>query len=67
MFNNYHKQTKSDKLVINKETKLPVYERSIFSRLSAIKRELGISNKPTVLTHDQRWNNICNHVNILSL
>lgn len=65
MYTNTQKQTNSGKPVINKETKLPIYDRSVHSRLSAIKKELGVTNTPS--THDQIWSSISNHCRILGL
>jgi len=62
--NSFQTQTKSGKPVINRQTKLPEFNRSVHHRINAIKKELGyINNKPN---HDQIWASICVSVSMLS-
>lgn len=62
--NTFQTVTKSGKPVINKQTKLPEFNRSVHSRINHVKSQLGyINNKPN---HNQIWASICTSVTILT-
>lgn len=63
MANSFQIQTKSGKPVINRETKLPEFNRSVHYRINQIKSQLGyVNNKPS---HDQIWASICTSASVL--
>lgn len=62
--NTFQKTTKSGKPVINKQSKLPEFELSVYTRINLIKKELGIIGK---LSPEQRWDMIINEINLLEL
>ena len=62
--NTFQKTTKSGKPVINKQTKLPEFELSVHTRIALIKKQLGITGKPSP---EQRWDMIINEINLLEL
>jgi hypothetical protein len=64
MLNSFQKQTGSGKPVINKHTKLPEFERSVFSRIKAVKEQLGIFGKPT---DEQREEMLYNELSLISM
>lgn len=72
--NSFQTQTKSGKPVINRQTKLPEFTKTINQRLHMVCKELGIETKwcdKTLkvipqYTPEQRWNNICTSMSVLT-
>lgn len=65
MANSFQLETKSGKPVINKSTKLPEFNRSVYYRINQVKAQLGyINNKPS---HDQLWTSICTSASLLTI
>lgn len=56
--------TKSGKPIISRELGTPLHTTPVNMRINNLKKQLGlIGTKVNPLTHEQRWNNIVNHVN----
>jgi len=74
MLNTFQKTTPSGKPVVNKQTKLPEFTKSINQRLHKVCKELGIETKwcdktfkvIPQYTPEQRWNNIRTSVSVLT-
>lgn len=62
------RKTKSGKLIISRELGTPLHNTPVNMRINNLKKQLGlIGTKVNPLTNEQRWENILNNVNSVTI